>query len=115
ADQSAVIQLLGQDEVVWVDGGSVYHVCEEVSDIQTGSDKRTGTTAEAIEAGKQRLTLKFTSELRACGLSVPENASAIEDALREIQAGNTDTLLPAPEWADPSDAPIQVEDAVPAS
>src|SRR5690606_24622838 len=52
ADQSAVIQLLGQDEVVWVDGGAVYHVCDEVSDIQTGSEKRTGTTAEAVEAGK---------------------------------------------------------------
>lgn len=113
ADQSTVIQLLGKDQVVWVDGGSVYHVCEEVSDIQTGSDKRTGTTAEAIEAGKSRLTLKFASELRTCGLNVPENATAIEEALREIQAGQTDTLLPKPEWADPADAPIQVEDAAP--
>lgn len=111
ADQSAVIQLLGQDEVVWVDGGAVYHVCDEVSDIQTGSEKRTGTTAEAVEAGKIRLTLKFASELRACGLAVPENADEITEALRAIQAGQVDTLLPAPVWADPSDAPIQVEDA----
>lgn len=111
ADQSAVIQLLGQDEVVWVDGGAVYHVCDEVSDIQTGSEKRTGTTAEAVEAGKIRLTLKFASELRACGLAVPENADKITEALRAIQAGQVDTLLPAPVWADPSDAPIQVEDA----
>ncbi|GAA5149464.1 hypothetical protein GCM10025768_12730 [Microbacterium pseudoresistens] len=115
ADQSTVIQLLGEDQVVWVDGGSVYHVCEEVSDIQTGSDKRVGTTAEAIEAGKSRLTLKFASEMRACGLAIPANASEIEDALRDIQAGNTDTRLPAPEWADPADAPIKVEDAVPAT
>ncbi|WP_067198995.1 hypothetical protein [Microbacterium sp. XT11] len=111
ADQSAVIQLLGKDEVVWVDGGSVYHVCDQVSDIQTGSEKRTGTTAEAVEAGKIRLTLKFASELRTCGLSVPENADEIADALRAIQAGQTDTLLPAPEWANPADAPIVVEDA----
>lgn len=115
ADQSTVIQLLGQDEVVWVDGGAVYHVCDEVSDIQTGSEKRTGTTAEAVEAGKIRLTLKFASELNACGLAVPENADEIADALREIQAGATDTLLPAPVWADPADAPIQVEDAAPES
>ncbi|SJN33188.1 hypothetical protein FM104_08205 [Microbacterium esteraromaticum] len=111
ADQSAVIQLLGQDEVVWVAGGSVYHVCDQVSDIQTGSEKITGTTAEAVEAGKQRLTLKFASEMRACDLTVPENADEIADALREIQAGNVDTLLPQPVWADPADAPIVVEDA----
>ncbi|WP_295100311.1 hypothetical protein [uncultured Microbacterium sp.] len=111
ADQSAVILMLGKDEVVWVDGGAVYHVCDEVSDIQTGSEKRTGTTAEAVEAGKSRLTLKFASELRTCGLAVPENADEIEDALREIQNGAVDTLLPAPVWADPADAPIEVEEA----
>lgn len=113
ADQSAVILMLGKDEVVWVDGGAVYHVCDEVSDIQTGSEKRTGTTAEAVEAGKSRLTLKFASELRACGLAVPENADDIEDALREIQGGAADTVLPAPVWADATDAPIEVEDAAP--
>lgn len=111
ADQSAVIQLLGQDEVVWVDGGAVYHVCDEVPAIQTGSEIRTGTTAEAIEAGKIRLTLQFPSELRACDLTVPENADEIADALRAIQAGQTDTVLPAPVWADPADAPIIVEEA----
>lgn len=111
ADQSTVIQLLGKDEVVWVDGGSVYHVCEEVSDIQTGSEKRTGTTAQAIEAGKTRLTLEFASELKTCELAVPENAAEIVTALRSIRDGQVDTLLPAPVWADPADAPIEVEDA----
>lgn len=111
ADQSAVIQLLGKDEVVWVDGGAVYHVCEEVSDIQTGSEKRTGTTAEAVEAGKSRLTLKFASELNACGLPVPQNADEIEDALREIQAGAAGTPLPAPVWTNGDDAPPVIEDA----
>lgn len=114
ADQSAVIQLLGADEVVWVDGGAVYHVCDDVSAIQTGSEIRTGTTAEAIEAGKIRLTLQFTSELNACGLPVPENTDEITEALRAIQSGQVDTLLPAPVWADPTDAPIQVEEAAPA-
>lgn len=111
ADQSAVIQLLGADEVVWVDGGKVYHVCDEVPAIQTGSEIRTGTTSEAIEAGKIRLTLQFASELRTCGLAVPENADEITEALRAIQAGQVDTPLPAPVWADPTDAPIQIEDA----
>lgn len=111
ADQSTVIQLLGQDEVVWVDGGEVYHVCDTVPAIQTGSEIRTGTTAEAIAAGKIRLTLQFPSELRACDLAVPENADEITAALKEIQAGNVNTLLPAPVWADPADAPIDVPDA----
>ena len=115
ADQSTVIQLLGSDKVFWVDGGTVYHVCEDVSDIQTGSVIQSGTTAQAIEAGKNRLTLKFASELQNCGLNVPENADEITAALREIQAGQTDTLLPAPVWADPSDAPIEVADAAPAA
>ncbi|MBP5801911.1 hypothetical protein J2D78_07405 [Microbacterium maritypicum] len=111
ADQSAVIQLLGKDEVVWVDGGKVYHVCDEVSAIQTGSEIRTGTTAQAVEAGKIRLTLQFASELRACDLPVPENDEAIAEALRAIQAGQVDTVLPAPVWADPDEAPIVVEEA----
>ena len=111
ADQSTVIQLLGKDQVVWVDGGKVYHVCEQVPAIQTGSDKRTGTTAQAVEAGKTRLTLEFASELRTCGLPVPENSSAIADALREIRDGKTDTTLPAPVWPSGTDAPLTIPDA----
>lgn len=110
ADQSTVIQLLGEDAVTWVDGGAVYHVCDAVSDIQTGSEIRYGTTAEAVEAGKQRLTLKFASELEKCGLPVPANADEIADALRQIQGGQTVTL-PAPEWSQGDTPPIVVEDA----
>ena len=76
---------------------------------------QSGTTAQAIEAGKNRLTLKFAPELQNFGLNVPENADEITSALREIQAGSTDTLLPAPVWANPSDAPIEVSDAEPAA
>lgn len=115
ADQSTVIQLLGKDQVVWVDGGKVYHVCENVSDIQTGSDKRVGTTAEAVEAGKTRLTLKFASELEKCGLRIPANSTEIETSLKAIQGGATDITLPAPKWANPEDAPIKIEDAAPAT
>ncbi len=111
ADQSTVIQLLGADEVVWVDGGEVYHVCDEVPAIQTGSAIRTGTTAQAVEAGKIRLTLQFASELRTCGLAVPQNDEEITAALRAIQAGDVDTPLPAPVWADLADAPIRIDDA----
>lgn len=111
ADQSAVIQLLGEDEVYWVDGGQVYHVCDEVPDIQTGSEIVSGTTAEAVAADKIRLTLRFESELETCGLPVPENADEITEALRAIQGGQVDTVLPAPVWADDVVPPISVEDA----
>ncbi|HWV49232.1 MAG TPA: hypothetical protein VN035_07230 [Microbacterium sp.] len=111
ADQSAVIQLLGEDEVFWVSGGQVYHVCDEVSDIQTGSEIMSGTTAEAVEAGKSRLTLKFESELETCGLPVPENADEITEALRAIQGGQVDTVLPAPVWGADVEPPLVVEDA----
>ncbi|MFT4157544.1 MAG: hypothetical protein QM630_06400 [Microbacterium sp.] len=111
ADQSTVIQLLGKDEVVWVEGGQVYHVCDSVSDVQTGSEILTGTTAEAVAAGKTRLTLEFASELENCGLAVPENSDEIVAALRAIRDGATDTTLPAPMWTDPSDAPIDIPDA----
>ena len=101
ADQSTVIQLLGRDHVYWVAGGSVYHVCGEVSDIQNAStEPGEGTTAEAVEAGKQRLTLELRSELNACGLPVPENVNEIVDALREIQGGDDATVLPAPVYAE---------------
>ena len=101
ADQSIVIQILGKDEVVWTAGGGVYHVCEDVSDIRNATTEiSTGTTAEAIEAGRTRLTLEFASELAACDLPVPENSAEIADAIRAIRDGATDTLLPAPVYAD---------------
>ena len=97
----------------WVAGGAVYHVCDSVSDIQTGSEIQTGTTAQAVEAGKQRLTLKLESELEKCGLPVPENVTEITDALRQIQGGETVTL-PAPVWGEGVTPPIEVQDAAPA-
>ncbi|MCC7127401.1 MAG: hypothetical protein IT192_01100 [Microbacteriaceae bacterium] len=109
ADQSAVIQLLGQDHVYWVAGGKVYHVCNEVSDIQNASSEQgDGTTAEAIEAGKIRLTLELRSELNACGLPVPENVDDMVAALRTIQDGQTDTVLPQPVYADGVTPPLQL-------
>ncbi|MFC4139153.1 MULTISPECIES: hypothetical protein [unclassified Microbacterium] len=115
ADQSTVVMLLGKDQVVWVDGGKVYHVCDEVPDVQTGSEIRTGTTAEAIEAGKTRLTLEFASELKKCGLPVPENSAEIVSAIREIRDGATGVVLPAPVWGEGVTPPIVVKDAAPAN
>jgi hypothetical protein len=107
ADQSAVIQLLGKDHVYWVAGGSVYHVCNEVSDIQNASSEQgEGTTAEAVEAGKTRLTLELRSELNTCGLPVPENVDEIVEALRTIQGGEEATVLPQPVYAEGVTPPL---------
>jgi len=101
ADQSTVIQLLGRDHVYWVAGGSVYHVCNEAPDITgASSEPGEGTTAEAVEAGKTRLTLELKSELNTCSLPVPENVDDIVSALREIRDGATETVLPAPVYAE---------------
>src|SRR5690606_19242369 len=114
ADQSTVIQLLGQDEVTCVAGGSVCHVCDQAADIQTGSAIHTRTTAQAVEARKERLTLKCASDLEKCGLPVPENAAEIADALRQIQNNQTVTL-PTPVWGEGVTPPLVVEDAAPAT
>lgn len=101
AEQSTVIQVLGKDEVVWVDGGTVYHVCAGVPDVTSASTPRvTGTTTQAAAAGKIRLTLEFAAELEACGLPVPQNSAEITDAIRAIRDGAVDTVLPAPEYAE---------------
>ncbi len=63
AEKQAVIQLLGEDKVYCAGGGEVYHVCGDVSDLRD-SDVTSGTTADAVAAGKPRLTLKIESELR---------------------------------------------------
>lgn len=109
ADQSAVIQIVGEDRVYWAPSSKVYHVCESVSDL-SGSDVQAGTTAEAIEAlakntSTPRLTLKLESELNACDRPVPENIDEIVAALGEIQDGVEGVVLPAPTWTAGTDVP----------
>lgn len=109
ADRQAVIQLLGEDRVYWSQGGSVYHVCGTVSDL-ANSTVVSGTTAEAVAAGKPRLTLKIESELQACGRAVPTNIDEIVDAIRAVQDGSsTEQVLPAPDWTGVANAPSGVE------
>ncbi|KAA1420859.1 hypothetical protein F0U44_00460 [Nocardioides humilatus] len=105
ADQQAVIQLLGKDEVWWSTSGSVYHVCDDAPDI-AGKDNTSGTTAEAVDAGRPRLTLELTSELKACGLAVPNNIDEIVQAIRDVRDGKTsEQLLPSPDWTGVEGAP----------
>lgn len=106
ADQQAVIQLLGEDKVHWAGGGEVYHVCDDVSDLARSDDVSSGTTAEAVENGKPRLTLEIESELKACGRAVPNNIDEIVDAIRAFRDGNaTEQVLPSPDWSGVDGAP----------
>lgn len=110
ADQQAVIQLLGEDHVYWAGGGEVYHVCDDVSDLARSEEISSGTTAEAVENGKPRLTLEIESELNACGRAVPNNIDEIVDAIRAFRDGNAaEQVLPSPDWAGVENAPEQSE------
>lgn len=65
-----VVALTGKDEVVWTTYGKVYHLCDAVSDVNRDSADMTiftGTVAEAVAAGKSRLTLKVDQNLEQCG------------------------------------------------
>ncbi|MBO9578104.1 MAG: hypothetical protein J7480_04965 [Microbacteriaceae bacterium] len=115
AEKSTVIQLLGADSVAWAAGGEVYHVCPEVSDLANANAVSTGTVAEAIAAGKPRLTLELRSELTQCGKPVPDNVSEITDAIRAIRDGAVDTVLPAPVWPAGVEAPFTPAEPAPAA
>ena len=120
ADQQAVIQLLGKDEVWWTGSGTVYHVCQDAPDI-AGRDSTSGTTADAVEAGRPRLTLEIESELRSCGLAVPNNIDEIVDAIRDFRDGNgSEQVLPQPDWTGVEGAPSgpaldELQDAISSS
>lgn len=70
-ETNIVQQLTGEDLVYWVKGGSVFHVCDAVPDVNKASqDGRIyrGTVAAAHEAGKDRLTKRWASEaVSSCG------------------------------------------------
>lgn len=74
AESAVVVGYTGKDLVYWTKDGTVYHLCQAVSDLQHESKDNTiytGTVADAHAAGKDRLTLKAQEELKQCGLSTP--------------------------------------------
>lgn len=88
AEENIMVQLTGKDEVVWVKGGSVFHVCEAVPDVNKDSKDGqiyVGTVAEAHAAGKDRLTQRWESEAtKYCGFTQ-----------EEVDAVNAGILAPA--------------------
>lgn len=95
AQRTFVAQLTGvepgAEQVYWVPGGGVFHLCESVPAINAGSTSDHivyGTIAEAIDAGKSRLTKQWESEAATCGFTVPED-------------------LPAPDFLNEADTPAE--------
>ncbi|MGO3885092.1 MAG: hypothetical protein ACTJHU_02245 [Mycetocola sp.] len=70
-ESNIVSQLTGEDLVFWTKSGSVFHVCEDVPDVNRQSQDGqiyTGTVADAHANGKERLTLRWQSEaINYCG------------------------------------------------
>ncbi len=74
AESAVVVGYTGKDLVFWTKDGTVYHLCQAVSDLQRESKDNTiysGSVADAHVAGKQRLTLEVQTEIKQCGLPTP--------------------------------------------
>lgn len=90
AESAAVTSLTGgTDEVFWVKGGKVFHLCEAVPDVNRESKDGTiyqGTVAEAHAAGKDRLTQKWENEaLKYCDYT-QEQVDAARSAMEAASA-----------------------------
>lgn len=84
-ESNRIIELTGADEVAWVKGGGVYHICADVPDVNLDSADAqiyVGTVGDAHAAGMKGLTLELASELETCGFEVPENIDEILQAIR---------------------------------
>jgi hypothetical protein len=76
-DVARVTQLTGTNMVTWTKSGEVYHLCEAASAVNLESQDNqiyTGTVADAIAEGKDRLTLQVDQELSECGLTADAGA-----------------------------------------
>jgi hypothetical protein len=72
AESAVIVGYTGKDLVFWTKAGTVYHLCQAVSDLQHESQDNTiysGTVADAHANGKDRLTLKVSEELKQCGIN----------------------------------------------
>lgn len=96
-EESAIVTALngGTDEVTWVKGGSVFHLCADVPDVNRASKDGQiyqGTVAEAHAAGKERLTKKWEAEARVCGYTEEQ----IADATAAFEQASADVADDAP-------------------
>lgn len=89
-EENIMMLLTGEDEVFWVKGGSVFHVCAEVPDVNRESKDGNiynGTVAAAHAAGKERLTTRWESEaIKYCGYT-QEEVEAVKAGLSAVAPG----------------------------
>ncbi|MBN2177576.1 MAG: hypothetical protein JW722_07975 [Demequinaceae bacterium] len=86
AETQRVIELTGEDLVVWTTFGDYYHLCEDVPAVNLeSSDPQIfkGTVGDAHAYGKKGITLELPEELAACGLPIPENVDEIVEEIRQ--------------------------------
>ena len=96
AESNIVKELTGADEVYWTPAGSVFHVCQEVPDVNRESESNeilVGTVADAHAAGKDRLTKKWETEAtNYCGYTqeqVDAVKAALPDDVAEIEGAES--------------------------
>lgn len=83
AETGIVQAITGKDEVYWTKSGKVYHLCQEANDVnQESKDGQifVGTSQDARDNGKERLTLSLPAELKQCGYEsyvLPANWQAV--------------------------------------
>lgn len=86
-----VTEITGGDEVYWTPQGSVYHLCENVDDLQRESQDaennviRSGSVAAAHGDGKVGLTKEVTEEIEACAFELPANIDEIETEVDNLR------------------------------
>ncbi len=76
AEVAVVTSITGKNLVFWTKDGTVYHLCQSVSDLQRESKDSTiysGSVGDAHKAvpPKTRLTLEVQSEAKQCGFPTP--------------------------------------------
>ncbi|PZF79788.1 hypothetical protein [Jiangella anatolica] len=105
-ETNIVEQLTGENLVYWTRSGSVFHVCEEVPDVNRESqDGRIyeGTVADAHAAGKSRLVSYWQREaINYCGYTQEQ-----VDAVEAGTSGSDDSGDDATEPADDATAPAE--------
>lgn len=94
-EENIIERLTGVDEVFWVKGGTVFHVCDAVPDVNKESADGTiyrGTVAEAHAFGKDRLTKRWESEATNwCGYT-QEDVDAVNAGLAVDFPDGEDTV-----------------------
>ncbi len=113
---ATVMAYTGEDKVYWVSGGSVYHLCAEHpagttipplarGDVET-NDIYEGTVAQAVEAGKNRLSMYGFTE---CGYTEgePQFPEYLEDVSSDEPSSPDSTAEQTSGGgsADPTDSP----------